>query len=219
MRRDLHHKAMDYAWAGSGSIPFGMFDCPGWIKPITRLTVAIAAINRSACRHGSTYKIINIRPFGYGGYFLCSASASGPLSHALAARHVERARRICSRLCQECGKPARPLYGGVWCHAHAPSHSRIESIFDARRIKRHGIGLAKHIGARITGKMIYSLPGSLKFRMLIEPSGQPFVRLLDAPAGSRGQVLETANGIKYEAMPGEWIIEVNSRHLRLDQNL
>lgn len=199
------------AWSGSAALPFGLIGCPGWIRPIRQLSNKLASLNRYWSRHGCMAKLVHIRPGSDGEYVTYSLRRYGILTKPFEAslvRALAKARASCLRTCIVCGRPAVAVSGYVCCPAHAPSHVRLETHFDKRKIRRAGVALRRQIGARITGEVIYSEPYRMAFPEY-EESGCSMVRVMDAPPGARKQILDVSRGLKFRVLADEWMIEVS----------
>lgn len=145
MRRDIKGFLQQSAWAGHGQFPFGLFDCPGWVSEIRRLSDAFASARRHSHLTGTSPLLVNVRPYTCDGHYVAINFRIEFLSSHRQSRHehhrleqlVSRAQRECGKLCQVCGRPARPLImGGIWCPRHAPKRFAHEVIQDGRRLRR-----------------------------------------------------------------------------------
>jgi hypothetical protein len=207
------------AWTGYGSYPFGLISCPGWIKPISRLSIKLASLNRHHCRRGCAAKIINIRPSRDHFVFDLSIKNFGiPSPLFLSSLHaaIAHARRDCARMCAICGMPARPVFGLSLCYSHAPESLKIETSFDKRKIRRSVFLLARTIGARITGVVTCHLNKPEKFRVF-DVNGADMVMVMDAPCGSRLQLIDSVCAIIHEPLKGEFLLEFYGRLVLRDR--
>lgn len=214
MRRDIKGVLQQSAWAGQGRFPFGMYDCPGWLAPLRRLSDAFASARRNSHLTGVLPALINVRPFTSDGEYAVISYRldvlhSRPQSaheQARLRRLVAKTRRNCSGACQLCGKPALPaILGGIWCPDHAPAQFAFEVVRDQRqmnRIRRRWLNLCRGTLTKYTEcHSGVCLP-------LYNVDGAHFVCISDAPPGFRQQTLELMIelGMHPTQVEGEWLI-------------
>lgn len=212
-RIDIKHGVVSGAWSGKDCLPFGLISCPGWVKPIQRLSNKLASINRHYCRHGCMYKLVNIRPSSEGLVFDASVKIIGRPTHEsrMAFSFAMRlARASCARMCQVCGRPSRHVLGLSVCCDHAPQQVRIETYFDKRKIRRSGILLAARFGANITHGVKCKTPGGNLLGVYCI-DGTLMARILDARPGSRSQLIASARGVINQISADEYFIECSTK--------
>lgn len=209
-RIDIAGGVTSGSWAGKGCFPFGLISCPGWHKPLTRLSNKLASLNRQFSRSGCRYKIINIRPSKEGLIFDASVKIEGRQtreSSAALSSAIRAAKRSCARICRVCGAPAVHINGESLCPADAPDQLRIETYFDKRKIRRSGILLARRFGARITHVVKFQAPGNIWLNAY-SIDGIMMARLIEARPGSRMQILDSSSSIIHQLELDEFMIEL-----------
>lgn len=209
-RVDINNGVISGSWAGKDCIPFGLISCPGWYKPITRLSNKLTSLNRQLPPPGCRQKIINIRPSSEGFVFDISVRFSGspsPQYSADLSAAISAARRSCARLCRVCGAPARHVLGESLCPSHASGSRLIESHFDKRKIRRAGVLLARSFGAKITHRVEFHGPGSNRLKAY-SIDGILMARLVEARPGSRLQILDASSGVIRQLNADEFMIEL-----------
>lgn len=225
MRRDVRGVLQRMAWAGQDGFPFGMFDCPGWLPAIRRLSDAFASARRHSHLTGVLPTLLNVRPFTGDGEYAAIRYQLTLLNLAPAARLeslrleklVGKARRICLTTCQVCGNPAQPLIaGGLWCPRHAPRHFSFEVVANARRLRRTRRRWLNLCRGRMT-KYIECYSGV--FLPLYAVNGAHFVCMSDAPPGYRQQMFEHLVDLGHHPvnLEGEWLIRSFKRRNAYDK--
>lgn len=221
-RMDILNGCSMGAWSGSGTFPFGLISCPGWIKPVRRLSTKISSINRHYSRQGCRFQIVNIRPSNEGLVFDASFKIIGspcPSASDAFRQAVEQARRSCGRLCPVCGARSLSVSGQSCCFRHASSMIRIETHFDKRKIRRSGVLLARRIGARITGNLNCEFFPRKRIRTFVI-DGINMARVIDIPPGARNQIIDCATGVTHQESDDEWFIEASyCGSLKLDDRI
>lgn len=218
MRDDICGFGQRLAWAGKGSVPFGMFSCPGWRKPLTRLSDVFSASARRAYATGIKGTIVNVRSHSGGYSGAITLRFQPPGWHQLGAPGKAERLRLCKAasdtmircrtLCQVCSAPASDvLSGGVYCRNHAPQQFAFEVVQDKRllrRLRRRWMNLAH---ATMT-KCVWR--GSGVSQPLYAVDGVYVMRIADALPGGRQQIFEAFidQGRLPVELAGEWVFKI-----------
>ncbi len=210
-RSDVRGFAQRSTWAGSGSIPFGLFDCDGWIKPVIRLSNALSCIPRQ----GVDFRLISIRPghWSRSGACVNMRGFCGPHRSRLSSA-LNRFHDGCSRICRVCGSSGFSIPGsGALCFKHAPLDIRLEFVADQRKLRRLRRRWISKSGAQPAGELAELGPIRLPVYKL---DGSSVVRAMDASPGSRRQLFDAL--IEEGFIPVEvsypWVFELNSKITR-----
>jgi hypothetical protein len=218
VREDIFGFTQSQAWAGRGSIPFGLFSCPGWRKPLIRLSNVFSASARRAYSTGLKASIVNVRPHSEGSscvvvlrFYPDDWADLDALGINERSRLYAITRRIiarCRSLCQICASPAADvLAGGVYCRSHAPRKFAGEVIFDKRVVRRMRRRWMNHAQATMTK---YVWRGAGVSQPLYVVAGVYVIRIADALPGARQQVFEAFldQGCFPVDMAGEWVFKL-----------
>lgn len=190
------------AWAGFGSLPFGLIGCDGWLRPCLRLSDRVA----SEARHGSSTSIVSVRP-NTSSESACLVNVRGDVRSDVYSFALSRLSRRCSRTCQSCGKPGSHVRGfGVYCRSHAPSSISVEILSDARSIRRERRKWV--IAAEASWPTSFATVGAMRLP-IYEIDGSSVIRTFDATPGSRAQLFDSLidDGLIPIEVAGKWVFE------------
>ena len=210
-RSDVRGFTQRNTWAGSGSVPFGLFDCEGWLKPAIRLSNALSLLPRL----GLDLRIISIRPGHWlpSGAYVNLRGSCGPhgrlLADALSRFHLD-----CSRACRVCGRAGFPIPGsGALCRRHASVDLLSEYSSDKRQI-RHSRRVWQASAGLMPARHNLVIKG---MRLPVyELDGRQIVCTSDAAPGGRQQLFYglVEDGLCPIDLNGRWVFELNSKMIK-----